>query len=134
MPNKCHDFIHAVMDLKNTIYTDQTGKFRVRSVGGYYYILLTYCYDANAILVEPLPNREASSLVQAWESLHDRLTKNGHITTNYILDNEFSSQLRDDITSHKLKFQLVPPHQHQRNAAERAIRTFKPFLCRFSYL
>ena len=29
---------------------------------------------------------------------------------------------------HNIDFQLVPPHQHRRNAAERAIMTFKNHL------
>ena len=29
------------------------------------------------------------------------------------------------LTEHKMDFELVPPHQYRRNAAERAIRTFK---------
>ena len=41
------------------------------------------------------------------------------------LYNEFSGALRDAITAEKLTFELVPPHQHRSNAAERAMRTFK---------
>ena len=32
--NKTHEFYHKLVNLKETIYTDQTGKFRVRSIGG----------------------------------------------------------------------------------------------------
>ncbi|KAL7549690.1 hypothetical protein ACHAWF_012953 [Thalassiosira exigua] len=43
-----------------------------------------------------------------------------------LLDNEASEAFCDLITKNwKHKFQLVPPNMHQRNAAERAIRTFK---------
>jgi hypothetical protein len=33
--------------------------------------------------------------------------------------------LQQFMTSESIDFQLVPPHVHRRNAAERAIRTFK---------
>jgi len=43
-----------------------------------------------------------------------------------ILDNEASALYRETITgTWNIKFQLVPPHVHCRNAAERAICTFK---------
>jgi hypothetical protein len=33
--------------------------------------------------------------------------------------------LKTFLTSREMKFQLVPPHIHRQNAAERAIQTFK---------
>jgi hypothetical protein len=46
----------------------------------------------------------------------------------YILDNEASAQLKQALAKYALTYQLVPPHLHRRNAAERAIRTFKNHL------
>ena len=45
-------------------------------------------------------------------------------TTNF-LNNKVSAALQQAITSNICMFQLVPPHIHCRNAAERAIRMFK---------
>jgi hypothetical protein len=41
------------------------------------------------------------------------------------MDNEASAAFRQAITDNDCKLQLVPPHVHRCNAAERAIRTFK---------
>jgi hypothetical protein len=41
------------------------------------------------------------------------------------MDNEASSALKNYFTVQDMTYQLVPPHCHRRNAAERAIRTFK---------
>jgi hypothetical protein len=41
------------------------------------------------------------------------------------LDNEASAALKNLFTANDVEYQLVPPHCHRRNAAERAIRTFK---------
>ena len=41
------------------------------------------------------------------------------------LDNEASNALQQHLASVDVDFQLVPPHVHRCNAAERAIRTFK---------
>ena len=43
----------------------------------------------------------------------------------FVLDNDFSSQLKDTLTNNNLKYQLVPPNGCWRNAAECAIQTFK---------
>jgi hypothetical protein len=42
------------------------------------------------------------------------------------MDNEASTALKNMLVNKfQMTYQLVPPHIHQRNAAERAIRTFK---------
>jgi hypothetical protein len=41
------------------------------------------------------------------------------------MDNECSTAFERYIWSEKIKIQLVPPHNHRANAAERAIATFK---------
>ena len=39
------------------------------------YLYILYEYNANAILVEPIKNRQASSIATAWQKVHDPLTK-----------------------------------------------------------
>jgi hypothetical protein len=41
------------------------------------------------------------------------------------MDNEASAALKQFLHSKDIQFQLVPPHVHHRNAAERSIQTFK---------
>ena len=41
------------------------------------------------------------------------------------MDNEASTDLKSAMTKYKLTYQLVPPSMHRRNAAEKAIRTYK---------
>ena len=41
------------------------------------------------------------------------------------MDNEISYEFKSALRKQNVAFQLVPPHVHRRNAAERAIRTFK---------
>ena len=43
----------------------------------------------------------------------------------HVLDNECSQHLNDYILEENEGFQLVPPHLHRQNAAERSIQTFK---------
>jgi hypothetical protein len=44
------------------------------------------------------------------------------------LDNEASKLLKTYLHQQNITFQLVPPYSHRRNAAERAIRSFKDHL------
>ena len=43
----------------------------------------------------------------------------------YILDNEVLRLLLDAMKKENIKYQLVPPHVHRSNIAERVIQTFK---------
>ena len=42
-----------------------------------------------------------------------------------MLENECPGKLKQYFTANKVHFQLMPPHLHRTNAAERAIATFK---------
>ena len=109
-------------------YGDLTGRFPYKSSRGNQYIYVLYDYDSNNILVKAIPNRQAAVIKNAWESLYKRLIRNGIDITHFILDNELSSDLRECFKKYNIKFQRVPPHIHRRNAAERAIQTFKNHL------
>ena len=91
-------------------------------------MFICYNYDANAILCEPIKSRSGENIASAWNKCHSRLTKNGHKTNLYILDNEISSNVKDAMETHEVDYQKVPPGIHRRNAAEKAIQTFKNHL------
>ena len=56
------------------------------------------------------------------------LTKSAHSPNIDILDKKLLSILKQALLKHKIKYQLVPPHIHRRNAAERDIKTIKAHL------
>jgi hypothetical protein len=107
------------------IYTDQPGRFPKKSSRGNQYIMVLAEVDSNAILVEPMKNRTAGKMVRAYQVLIDRLNSAGIFPKLHILDNECSADMKKTIKSNKMDFQLVPPHDHRRNLAEKAIQTFK---------
>ena len=55
----------------------------------------------------------------------EHLTNRGYITRVHWLDNEVSDSLNNYNRQKDIEFQLVTPHIHRVNAAERAIRTRK---------
>ena len=128
MPNKSNDFLHKILSFNDTIYTDLTGRFSCKSKRGYQYVFITYSYDSNAILARPLKSRKASEILEVLTEVHEYLSLRGFKPQHQILDNEISSLVSNFLKSSSVKFQLVPPHIHRRNAAERAIRTFKNHL------
>jgi hypothetical protein len=88
-----------------------------------------YDYDSNAILSTPTKTRQANDLTKAWTKLHSRLQLNGYAPDLHVLDNECSDELKKAFQKYDVAFQRVPPHVHRRNAAERAIQTWKNHFC-----
>ena len=113
---------------KHLAYTDLTGRFPYRSSRGNQYIMVAYSYDSNAILAKAINNRSASSITSAWKYLHDKLHVAGVKPETWVLDNETSNLLTTTMKDNDTTYQLVPPHIHRANLAERAIQTFKDHL------
>ena len=112
-------------ELLRLIYTDGTGRFPKQSRTGMNYIMVLAENDSDAILVEGMRNRSAGEMVRAYSVLIGRLHACGIFPTKQVLDNEISQEYKDAIASFDIAYELVPPHNHERNKAERAIQTFK---------
>jgi hypothetical protein len=117
--------VYAVLVDQGQLYTDLTGKFPVRSSKGNSYVMVCYVYDCNYVKVIPMKYRSASEWGKAYDTVHKELTVKGFKPKLQTLDNEASAALKNYFTANDLEYQLVPPHCHRRNAAERDIRTFK---------
>jgi hypothetical protein len=123
-----HECFAALIPPTGQIYTDQTGRFVCPSETGNNYLMVLYDYDSNAILAEAIPNRNKKSLLAAFTKMHAQLCAVGLRPKYQRLDNECSDIMKEFMTEQQIKYQLVPPDQHRRNAAERAIRTLKNHL------
>jgi len=107
------------------MYTDQTGKFPKKSSKGNHYIMVLIKIDSNTILVKAVKNRSAGEMIRAYLVLI-YCRHNADITPKmHILDNECSKEFKAQIRKNNMTFQLVPPHDHRRNIAKKAIQTFK---------
>ncbi len=108
------------------LYTDDTGRLPIRAQSGNQYITIAYHKPSNAILCAPFANRSDAHRLVAYNPIMHRLTKHGLTVDFQILDNEASKDFKANIKDKwKATYQLVPPNVHRRNAAERAIQTFK---------
>ena len=113
-------------DLKCKLYSDQTGRFPVASFKSNQYIMVTYNMNiSGSIFAEPMCNIPSRSMIQAYEHIFDKLRSRDQTPTIHILDNECSVNFKKAITANKMKYQLVPPNDHRRNAAEKAVQVFR---------
>ena len=118
----------AVEDLSERIYTDQTGKFPKKSQQGGQYIMIAYIYNCNAIIAKPLKNKTESELNCAYSEIYQLLEKKGFHPKFHRIDNKLSDDNKKWFKNKGITVEKVPPYNHRRNAAERAIRTFKNHL------
>ena len=124
---RTHQTLLAVREIepRGQIHSDQTGAFPVIATTGARYVMVVYDYDSNAILVEALNNKKSATLLAAFKRIHSILTDRGLTPKYQRLDNEASTEFKSFLRLSQIDFQLVPPGSHRRNAAERAIQTFK---------
>ena len=111
-------------ELKETTYTDQTGKFPVTSRSGNKYIMVMVEVDSNAILEEPMKSRHDNKMQRAYLALLKRVKAAGVIPKKHVLNNECSANMKELIRE-TCKLELMPPYCHRRNVAEVAIKHFK---------
>jgi hypothetical protein len=119
------DVMIHVYDLKETVYTDQTGRFPFCSSKGNRYIMVLCEMDGNVILSEAMKNRTEGEMIKTHRILLQRLKACGIKPKHQILDNEVSAAYKLEIQNNGMTYQLVPPNNHRRNIAEKAIQTFK---------
>ena len=122
---KHKEAIIRIYDLSNKaeclMYTSQTGRFPKKSSRGHQYIMVLIEINSNAILVEAMKNRTTGEMIRAYQVLVERLRSAGVNPTMHILDNECSAEFKERIKSNKMKYQLVPPHDHRQNITEKEI-------------
>ena len=112
---------------KNTgvVYTDMTGKFPHMSLDGNVCYFVMYHYESNAILAEPIAGLTDELIFAAYKKKFEYLESKGFRMKVNIMDNQATKIISSFLTSKECKLQLVEPHNHRMNAAERAIETWK---------
>ena len=120
-----NDIVIKVHDTTDTIFTDQTGKFPHLSSRGNRYQMILYHVDSNSIWVEPMKNRTEGEMIKARALALGRMKLCNIQPKRQVLDNEASAEFKTAIKESGMDYQLVPPDDHRRNVAEKAIQTWK---------
>eukprot|EP00804_Cyclotella_cryptica_P005377 CCRYP_017430-RA/>CCRYP_017430-RA protein AED:0.37 eAED:0.37 QI:0/0/0/1/0/0.33/3/0/324 len=92
---KERDIYTKVYDTRDTIFTDQTGKFPTHSEAGHQYIMIMAEINSSSILVEPLKNSKDAELTRAYTTLMSRLHHARIQRCKHILDNKISQAMKD---------------------------------------
>jgi hypothetical protein len=93
--------------LKNLIATDLPGRYPVTSRKGNKYMFVLYDYDSNLIIAEPIKSRNASDLVNGFDTCYKALTINGFKARKIRLDNEISRDFIQYLNKENLTYQLA---------------------------
>ena len=88
---KENDIYVIVIDLKEEIHTDQTGKFPNLSSKVNRDIIVTHNIDANHIFMDAMKNLSESQIMACYHRIVNRMKKVGLTLKKHILDNEASA-------------------------------------------
>ncbi len=111
--------------ITGTMYTNITGTFSVRSFKSIQYIFIACIYDLNAIIVWAMLSCTDASMVHAFTEVISILKSEGYHPALNVMDKECSSAAEKYIRSKLINIQLFPLHNHQANATQCTITTFK---------
>ena len=93
------------------LYTDDCGRFLIRSRSGNENIMIVYHFDSNKILQAPFVDKKYNYRIRAYNSIMQRLITKGHHVDVQILDNEVSTDFKKTIVEKWCAtYQLVPPN------------------------
>jgi hypothetical protein len=120
-----HDILIRVINLKDTMYTDQTGHFLFVSGLGNRCIMILHHVDSNSSWSETLKNNSKGELILACRRALARMAQRGIVPWHQILHNQalFAYKIKIELT--KMIYKLVRPNDHHCNLAKKAIQTFK---------
>ena len=124
---KQNDIYTTVIDLKEEIHTDQTGKFPHLYSKGNIYIMVAHNIDANYIFMDAMKNISESKMMACYQQIVSRMKKAGLTLRKHILDNEASAAHTALIEGNGMVWEFFPPGQHRRNITEIAIQTAKDY-------
>ncbi len=114
----------CIKDLSDTTHLDQTGRSPYTSQCGNRYIMVAIRHDANYIFIKPMKNKMEEEMMVAYQRIVNRMRTVGLGLKKHIFNNEAIKTFKAKIKENKMEYELIPPGNHQRNQAKRAIQTF----------
>lgn len=95
---KEQDVFMKTYNVRETIFSDQTGQYPTTSQRGNKYIMVLVEIDSNAILVEPMKSQNDSKMIRAYDAIVQRLLSAGMQPKKHVLlDNKISDNMKQHI-------------------------------------
>jgi hypothetical protein len=107
------------------VYHNLTGSFPFMSYDGSICFFILYHYESNALLGTPIAGLDNISIFEAYKKQFENLAEKGFKPKLNVMDNQAMKHIKKILNKNECKLQLLEPHNHRVNAAERAIQTFK---------
>jgi hypothetical protein len=107
------------------VYHDLTGSFPFISLAGSVCFFVLYHYESNCILATPISGLDNKTIFEAFKKYFNELTAKGFKPNLNIMDNQATKHIKQFLSENECELQLVEPHNHRVNTAERAIQTLK---------
>jgi len=76
-------------------------------------------------LVKAIANVDNHSIYEAYKEVFETLEAKGYKPKMNVMDNQATKYIKKFLTKMECDLQVVEPHNHRVNPAERAIQTFK---------
>jgi hypothetical protein len=85
-------------------------------------LFVLYHYELNCILADLIKALDDTTIFEAYKKQLDELTKKGFKPKLNVMDNQATKYIKQFLDRNECKLQLVEPHNHHVNVAERAIQ------------
>jgi len=115
------DILITEHGIKSLMYADQTGLFPAVSSLGNKCVMILHHVDSNSSWAEAMRNQSGGKLILACARALARMRCRGLIPKHQILDNQASAEYKAAVEASGMTYELVPPEEHRRNLAEKAI-------------
>ncbi len=80
--------------------------------------------DTNYIFCEPMKNKTEGEMITTYQKIVNQMKMASLGLIHHRLDNKASATFKECIKANGMTHELVPPGNHRRNLAERAIQSF----------
>jgi hypothetical protein len=86
---------------------------------------ILYHYESNSILVAPITGLNDMTIFNNYKQQFELLLAKGFMPKFNVMDNQTTKDIKTFLIKIICKLQLVEPHNHRINSAERAVHMFK---------
>ena len=93
-PVRSKQIFMTILEPKNLLATDLTGRFPVLFSKGSKYVCVCCIYDDNSILVRPMKSRAEAEHIRIYKDIFEYLATRGLRPTHHTMDNECSPTMR----------------------------------------